>query len=801
MPVRERAGYTSNLFVIDVSPSMGELMFPEGTEGAPEEGYGLTKLEWAIEYVIRKIQEFIFTERKTEECGIILFGTDATKNRVNAEHDGYENIYEIVPLSAPTTKIIDVLRTVHPESAVAEPLDALIVAIQTQSLHLGNKKAWRRRITLVTDGEAECNFEDWDRTVAKLAELEVKTSVIGIGFDDEEEGFVEEGKSKVKRINETFWHDFMSQMPEGLGMVGNISLAIASLSAPQLKTTQSALQSTWLRLGDRATAESSHSEGFLEIPVKIAKATSQAKPLSMKKLHKRAGRGQWHAVGLQTDYVVYEGGEDEDDEKPKAKAEPKAEGEEEDVDMAADEEEHTEPETERTEVPVEKEDLVKAYKYGATWVPCEEGEFEKLQTTKGIEVIGFVPESKWHREQALGEVSYIYPSDTSSKAQLQFSAIVQAMAERGVMMVVRYVWRDGADPKVGVCKPQPLGSVEWGGVDCLLYVQMPFADDVRKYKFNSLTRLFDKEGDKITAHSTLPTKEQQDAMDAFVDSMDLMDAEQDEEGNPAPWFDPALSFNPALHRVKQALFHNARVADPEKNPLPPPHPELTKYFNTPEEVLERAKPAIAKLRKVMNIKKVPPKAAAAKRKNGAADAPEYLYESVDDILGATTRPQNAVDPNALAARTPQKGNDFGHTHLPSPAPSLAPEPGRLIGLANPLKDFYSLLESGDLVSKAMEDMAVVLLQMARDPKRNKELLNCMTVMRVKATEEDEVDAYQQFMIDLKKEAKKKSFSNPDLWPLVKKQGMSISWITKEEAAVEGSKSSVDEDEARKFIEE
>lgn len=39
------------------------------------------------------------------------------------------------------------------------------------------------------------------------------------------------------------------------------------------------------------------------------------------------------------------------------------------------------------------------------------------------------------------------------------------MDEKDVMMIVRYVWRDGADPKVGVCKAQPIGEVGWSGVD------------------------------------------------------------------------------------------------------------------------------------------------------------------------------------------------------------------------------------------------------------------------------------------------------------------------------------------------
>jgi hypothetical protein len=60
---------------------------------------------------------------------------------------------------------------------------------------------------------------------------------------------------------------------------------------------------------------------------------------------------------------------------------------------------------------------------------------------------------------------------------------------------------------------------------------MPFADDVRKYTFASLENLVSKRGEKITKHPYLPTEEQLEAMDRFIDAMDVMDAgERDDEG-------------------------------------------------------------------------------------------------------------------------------------------------------------------------------------------------------------------------------------------------------------------------------
>jgi ATP-dependent DNA helicase 2 subunit 2 len=155
---------------------------------------------------------------------------------------------------------------------------------------------------------------------------------------------------------------------------------------------------------------------------------------------------------------------------------------------------------------------------------------------------------------------------------------------------------------------------------------MPFADDVRKYTFASLDNLISKKGERITQHPYIPTEVQIQAMDQFVDAMDLMDAgEKDENGcihfswgcllllilpsprtikfrDRQPWFDTLQSYNPAVHRVKQALFHCAVVSDISANPLPPPHPELTKYFEPPRRVLKRAKNATEECRREFKVK-------------------------------------------------------------------------------------------------------------------------------------------------------------------------------------------------------
>lgn len=69
-----------------------------------------------------------------------------------------------------------------------------------------------------------------------------------------------------------------------------------------------------------------------------------------------------------------------------------------------------------------------------------------------------------------------------------------------------------------------------------------------------------------------------------------------------PWFDTRLSYNPSVHRIKQALFHSAVVTDLDSNPLGPPHPELLKYMEPPRKVLKRAQDAIGECKAAFKVK-------------------------------------------------------------------------------------------------------------------------------------------------------------------------------------------------------
>ncbi|KAF8213754.1 hypothetical protein K438DRAFT_1957103 [Mycena galopus ATCC 62051] len=89
----ERAGYTVTMFVVDIQPSMGKLRThdPEGNELLHE----ITNLQWGLQFVKLKIQEMIFNGRKTDQCGVIVFGSRKTRNILNTKmKEGYEDVLE-----------------------------------------------------------------------------------------------------------------------------------------------------------------------------------------------------------------------------------------------------------------------------------------------------------------------------------------------------------------------------------------------------------------------------------------------------------------------------------------------------------------------------------------------------------------------------------------------------------------------------------------------------------------------------------------------------------------------------------
>ncbi|KAF7340174.1 SPOC domain-like protein [Mycena venus] len=867
----ERAGYTVTMFVVDIGPSMAKLRThdPEGNELMQE----TTNLQWGLQFVKLKIQEMIFNGRKTDQCGVIVFGSDKTRNILNKRmKEGYDRVLEYIPIGQPNAGTLAKLDALEPSDEAGDPLDAIIVAIETQQDYMEKKKTWTRKMVLVTDGENPIEVGDHlQATVNMMNDRNIIMTIVGIDFDDEEYPYIEEDKSHIKAENETFYKSFIDGLGDN-GVLGTCALALRETVRPDIKLTKSTLMGTILRLGD----PDSRPEEAMEINIKTSKCTALNRPKSWKKFAERKKKrgdkdvkeededededdemdvdGEDPTQGkkkkvtfvqlkMRTQYYVDRRDHNSDDEGEDVKMEePEKMPEPEDDDEEGGATNKIDPGLEQ----VDKEELIRGFKYGTTYVPCPDGQFGRLPTKKGIDICGFFLAKNFRRELCLGEIQYVWGDPTQPEQQVAISSIAQAMFEKNAMAIARWISKDGMDAKMGVLAPCIAE-----GVDCLLWAQMPFADDVRKYTFASLDNLVSKKGEVLKEHAYLPTEAQLEAMDNFVDAMDLMDAgEKDEEGNRAPWFDTRFSYNPAIHRIKQAQFHAAIVSDLNQNPLPPPHPELLKYFEPPRRVLKRAREAIEEVKTEFKVKQVPKKVARARK-----DGHVHARDDEDDMLLLDVKPApsrtqsssqaqikvsaspsgakgkaKAVDPDdsatedesdsenllaltaaakakAKAAGTPPPQRKNGHNPLPTPARSLSPEfdparaPGRIVGNTRPLDDFKANIARGDMVSKAVEDLGAVITEIVMRPfasRRSAELLECMEALRDTCLKEDEIDAWNAFMTDLRDKCASEP-GNRQFWSQVQEAGRQMSLISDQEAEENGGTSSISESKAEKFL--
>lgn len=128
-------------------------------------------------------------------------------------------------------------------------------------------------------------------------------------------------------------------------------------------------------------------------------------------------------------------------------------------------------------------------------------------------------------------------------------------------------------------------------------------------------------------------------------------------------------------------------------------------------------------------------------------------------------------------------------------------PGRIIGSTYPLRDFKTNLAQGDVVTKAVEDMGVIIKEVVLRPfasRRHKEMIECMIAMRDTSLKEDEIDAWNAFLRDLKESCLKEA-GNSEFWQEVQKLGRSLSLISEPEARKLGGHSEFSESASEAFI--
>lgn len=307
---------------------------------------------------------------------------------------------------------------------------------------------------------------------------------------------------------------------------------------------------------------------------------------------------------------------------------------------------------------VEQEELAKGYNYGSTAVPIAESDrnVTTFETMPCLDIIGFIQQnqvsnglslmdyrganwSQYERYMDMTNSHVIIAMRTNDKANMALSSFIHALHELEDYAVARLVPKANNKPAIVLLAP----SIE-PDHECLYEFELPFAEDIRSYRFPALDKVMTVSGKELKQHRNLPSDALVDAMSKYVDEMDLSKFGTDDEGQPAEYMPIDDTFSPVLHRVNQVI--RQRAVYPDKD-LPPIPEILTKYSKPPEELAEKVKPVIQNILEIADIKKVPPKA-RSRRTRREAPKPlsgldvNALLSSKDQQQRKKISPENAV---------------------------------------------------------------------------------------------------------------------------------------------------------------
>ncbi|KAF2972134.1 hypothetical protein GQX73_g1481 [Xylaria multiplex] len=586
----------ATIYILDLGLSMSDC----------HNGRVESDLDWSMRYVWDRISTTVAASRKTWNVGVVGVRTDETDHPLEKEEDGcegYEHISVLQELGPMTMNSLAALRNRVKTSntETGDCISAIVLAIEMIE-KLTKKLKYNRRIILVTDGEAPIDGSDISDISDKIKR--------GVDFDDAEFGFKEEDKSSIKEQNEEILRDLTEKCD---GLYGTMAEAISELETPRVKTVKPyKTYDGLLTLGDPNIHEDAMSIN-VERYFKTHKATVPPVSRVVMKTESNGGPSSAaeNAIGDEMQGV---------EPTPSFSAvkdartyrinDTDAPGGKRDVDPS---------------------ELAKGYEYGRTAVYISESDYNvtKIETTRSFSIVGFIYQEKYEPFLNMGETCMTVAQRSNDAAALKLSSLIHSLHELESYAVARIVTKDGKEPSLVLLAPHIEPDFE-----CLYDIPLPFAEDVRNYPFPPLGKVITVQGNTITEnHRNIPTQELQDAMDDYVDAMDISSWEKDEEGNRTIEYAAVEDlFSTSLHRINQVIRHRATYPD---QPVPPPPAILFKYAKPPEDLVTKAKSDLEDLIDKASVKKVPPK---AKGRMDKGDKPKPI--SGLDIDALLKQPEN-----------------------------------------------------------------------------------------------------------------------------------------------------------------
>eukprot|EP00051_Salpingoeca_urceolata_P031361 m.11350 g.11350 ORF g.11350 m.11350 type:complete len:625 (-) comp3976_c0_seq2:565-2439(-) len=492
---------------------------------------------------------------KKEQVGIVLFGTEDSDNPF-ADGEGYEHISIIHDMKPPSLDMLRYLEnSVTPGTHPADFMEAVVVGMAMLTEAAKELKKCETHLVLFTDAGSELkdDVDSIDPIVDGLTDL-TGVTLVGMFPDDEDDD-----------ADEDFFVGLPESQQQGIKLLMSVHKTLSEAADNPLSPMQwvrrfsfrsalkiaSAFRKPTVR--QTTTCRVCLEVADLKVPLWGYVRQARAKLPSMIKLS-----------GLVTVNPA-------DEESGK-------------VDR-----EVTYHKLDDDETQVDKDFLNKVYKFGSDDIPWAKVDEEnmKLESTKMLRLICFVEQNKVPRHFYMGDnlLTFTPPPEDPVAAQA-VSSLTQALHNLDYVGIVRYVRAKNAAPKIGMIFPHIRPTYR-----CLMYVSLPFREDIRHYQFPSLAA-----NDQLK-----PTPEQDAAMGEFIDKMDLMEGWVDEFGDREEALQPKHTFNPVIQRFWQCVNH--RALNPDEH-LPEPDPAIVRYLSQSELLIKEAGPAIDKLKAAFTLHKV-----------------------------------------------------------------------------------------------------------------------------------------------------------------------------------------------------
>uniref|UniRef100_A0A3P8VMX9 X-ray repair cross-complementing protein 5 n=1 Tax=Cynoglossus semilaevis TaxID=244447 RepID=A0A3P8VMX9_CYNSE len=494
--------------------------------------------------IIQKfVQRQVFAETK-EELALVLFGTDSTKNPLHRD-DQYQNIIVHRHLMVADFELLEEIENqIHPESQQADWLDALVVCMDLLQTETKGKKYDRLNIALLTNFSTASSSDNLDIIIGNLKKAGITLQFfLPFPLDEDEQGG-EDGDSRGPG-HQGAGKGLSSEQQNALSMMKHIMLSLDEEEGlDEVYSFRNALQE--LHMFKRIETRPMAWPCLLTIGSSLSIRIVGYKAVTEEKRKKT-----WMTIDAQSH-------QSEDVKKETV--------------YCLDDDNETE---------VQKDNIIQGFRYGSDIVPFSKVDQEQMKYKhdgKCFAVLGFSKRNLVQRHLFMGnQVLKIFAAKDDEHAGIALSALIRALDELKMVAVVRYAYNRSSNPQVGAAFPFIKKNYE-----CLMYVQLPFTEDLRQFTFPSL-----ENNKKVT-----PSETQLSAVDSLIDSMMLV--EEDENGETDDLFRVHHIPNPDFQRLFQCLHH--RAVNPSA-PLPPIEPWLKAALERPEVISERCRAPLEQIKK------------------------------------------------------------------------------------------------------------------------------------------------------------------------------------------------------------